>query len=209
MAGNGVYLNYLSVDVTLVFARSCAQHDRADERRDTADHMDRAGTGVIVEAEGGKPTAAPDPVRFDGVDKQGNDRGVDAVGGELSSLCHSTRNDGCRRRAEHEVEHEEGRVGEAVRRAGDKRLKVGKQVHVGQSDEPCEHVFAHHQRVAEEGKDHRADAEVHQVFHNDVTGVLGAGETRFHHSKSGLHPKYQRCADQKPKFNCHHNCFLL
>ena len=56
-------------------------------------------------------------------------------------------------------------------------------VHDGETDEP-EH--------------NRADREVHEVLHDDVAGILGAGEARLHHGEASLHEEHQRGGQQYP-----------
>ncbi len=41
-----------------------------------------------------------------------------------------------------------------------------------------------------------ADAEVHQVFHQDIAGVFGPGEAGLAHGEARLHEKDQHCAQQ-------------
>ena len=43
-----------------------------------------------------------------------------------------------------------------------------------------------------------SDTKVHQVFHDDVTGVFGSCKSGFDHGKSGLHKEHQRRAEQYP-----------
>ena len=64
-------------------------------------------------------------------------------------------------------------------------------------------VRPHHQPIAEQEEHHRPDAEIHQVFHNDVPRVLGPGKAGFHHSKAALHKKHENRADQKPNRHIH------
>ena len=132
---------------------------------------------------------APYPVRFDGIDDRADDEGIDAVGKELRAFRHGARNDGCGGGAEHEVE-EEGRP-VVVR-------KVGEHAEVGDADEAEESVLSHQKPGAEQYENDGAEAEVEQVFHDDVACVFGAGESRFHHGKPCLHEPDEDSADQEP-----------
>ena len=153
-----------------------------------------------------QPAAAPDPVGLDGVDKQGDHSGINAVGGKLGALGHGAGDDGGGGGAEHQVEDEGGGAGKAaVRRTCDEVLKVCEQIHVRQADQAEQRILAHQQGVAQQGEHDGADTKIHQVFHDDVAGVLGPGEARLHHGKAGLHPEHERSAYQKPKFYCHNN----
>ena len=38
----------------------------------------------------------------------------------------------------------------------------------------------------------------HEVFHNNVAGVLRSGETSLNHCKTALHKEYQCRTDQEP-----------
>ena len=203
MTGDGVDLDHLAGGVLDVLANTGAKEDGAYQSGDAAHHVDGAGTSVIVEAQLAQPAAAPDPMGFDGIDEQGNDCGINAVGGELGALCHSAGDDGGGGGTEDQVEHEGGSGGEALSRACDEGLEVAPQLHVGQTDQTEQGIFPHHQGVTQEGKDDGANAEVHQVLHDDVACVLRSGKACLYHGEAGLHPEDQSGADQIPKFYCH------
>ena len=169
-------------------ANTGAQQLRANEGGDAADHVNRAGTGEIMEAKAGKPAAAPDPVGLNGVNQCGNDAGIDAVGQELGALSHSTGNDGRGGGAEHQVEYEAGEIEAFV---------GSEQVEAGFSDE-TEQILTHQQAETDQDEYNRADTEVHQVLHDDIAGIFGSGKAGFHHCKASLHPEYQSRADQIP-----------
>ena len=188
MTGEGIDLCDLAVGVFVELADTRAENLRADESGDTADHMNGAGTGEVMKSETAQPAAAPDPVRFNGVDQRGNYAGIYAVGKELGALCHSARNDGSSGRAEDQVKDEVGKI----------EICVGcKNIKSRLADEP-EQIFTHQQSETDQDKDHGADTEVHQVFHDNVASVLRPGEACLHHCESRLHPEYQCRADQKP-----------
>ena len=104
VAGECADLDY-SVFVYLEFTDTGAEDLCADKSGDTADHVDRAGAGEIVEAHLTEPAAAPDPVRFDRIDNSGDNTRVYTIGEEFGSLSHCARNDGRCGSAEHEVEY--------------------------------------------------------------------------------------------------------
>ena len=55
-----------------------------------------------------------------------------------------------------------------------------------------------HQAESNQPEHRRADAEVHQVFHQDVAGIFGTSEARFTHRKARLHEEDHRGAQQHP-----------
>ena len=62
-------------------------------------------------------------------------------------------------------------------------------------------MLTHHQPVAEQEEHHCPNAEIHQVFHNNVACVLSPGEAGLYHGETALHKKHQNRTDQKPY--CH------
>ena len=46
------------------------------------------------------------------------------------------------------------------------------------------------------------------VFHNDISCILGTGETCLHHSEAGLHKEYKSNGDHKPYTECCTVCFF-
>ena len=141
-----------------------------------------------MEAEACQPAAAPDPVGLNGVNQRGDHTGIDAVGQELGTLRHGTGNDGRSGGAEYQVEYEAGEIEAFV---------GGEQVEPGLADE-AKQVFTHQQTETDQDEDNCANAEVHQVLHDDIAGVFGSGKTGFHHCKASLHPENQCRADQIP-----------
>ena len=182
--GQGVARNRARLAVLAVLADARAEDRRADERRNAADHVHGGGAGKVMEAHLRQPAAAPDPVAGDRIDDRGDHHGVDAVRGELGALRHRAGDDGRRRRAEDGLEDQRRPVAARVREQ------------IQAADELA--AAAKHDAKADQPEDRGAQAEVHQVFHDDVAGVLGAGEARLHHRKTGLHKEHQRCAQQDP-----------
>ena len=135
-----------------------------------------------------KPAAAPDPVRLNRINQRRNHTGVNAVAQKLCPLRHCPGNDRRRGRAEHQIKYEVRPV---------KTLVGRKDVEPGLADQP-DHVLTQQKTKADQDKHHRADAEIHQVLHNDVSRILRPGKSCLDHRKSGLHPEHQRSADQKP-----------
>ena len=54
-------------------------------------------------------------------------------------------------------------------------------------------------RKTNQDEHHRADTEIHQIFHNDIASVFRSGKARFHHGKARLHPKHQGSATSLTK----------
>jgi len=48
-----------------------------------------------------------------------------------------------------------------------------------------------HNREADDPEYDRSDGEVHQVLHDDITGIFRTGKAGFHHGKACLHEEYQ------------------
>ncbi len=185
MTGERIHADNLAALVLGELADARPNHLCANQRAQTADHVNRARTGVVMEAELRQPAAAPDPVRLDGVNQRGNDGGIHAVGEELRAFCHCAGDDGRRRRAEDEVKDEVREIEIRVR---------GENVKTGLADK-AHQVFAQQKREANQDEHHCADAEVHQVLHQDVARVLRAGEAGFDHCEACLHPENERRAD--------------
>ena len=76
--------------------------------------------------------------------------------------------------------------------------KVGEHAEVGDADEAEESVLSHEEPGSEQYENDGAEAEVEQVFHDDVACVFGAGKSRFHHGKPCLHEPDEDSADQEP-----------
>ena len=142
-----------------------------------------------MEAQLRQPAAAPDPVAGNGVDQRGDHQRIDAVGDKLGALSHSAGHDGGGGGTEHRLENKECEEGDSVRQDGgivapDKGIKA-----TNDGSGP-----AKHQAEAQQPENRCADAEVHQILHQNVAGVLGAGKARLTHGKAGLHEKDQRGA---------------
>ena len=152
--------------VLTVLADARAQHLCADQRADAANHVHRRGAGEIVEAHLRQPAAAPDPMAGHRVDEQRDRRGIDAIGGELRALGHRPGHDGGRRGAEHRLEDGEGPDRHA------RGQRVGVVLH-DEGVDPAEgrRARAEHDAEAEQPVQRRADAEVHQVLHQDNTSA--------------------------------------
>jgi len=168
--------------------------------------VDTGRSGEVMEAQLTEPAAAPDPVAGNGVDQQGDGGRVDAVGAELGALRHGAGDDGGGGGAEHGLEDSVGPQGNA----GGKDMAVILHNH---GVKPAEQAGARaeHNAEADEPEAGGADAEVHQVLHQDVAGVFGPGEACFAHGEACLHEKDQRRAQQDPNGvdrTEFHSCFL-
>ena len=101
MTGNSVYRA-----VRIVLANTCANHLRADEGSNAADHMYCCGTGKIMEAQLRQPAAAPNPVAADRINNSTDNQAVNAINKKVGTLGHSAGNNRCGRCAEHSLEDE-------------------------------------------------------------------------------------------------------
>ena len=181
--------------VLVILANAGPQDFGADQSAQAAHHVHRGGTGEIVEAQLRKPAAAPNPVAGNGVDDQGDGRRVDTVSGELGALRHGAGDDGGRGGAEHRLENGIGPQGHPRREnvaviAHNQRVNGAKQ-----GGAAAEHNAEAHQPEAG-----RADAEVHQVLHQDVACVFRTGKARLTQGETRLHEEHQGSAHQHP--NC-------
>ena len=191
--GEVVAQNGPGLAVPVILADAGPQDLGADEGGHAAHHMHRGGTGKVMEAQLGQPAAAPDPVAGDGIDHSGNQQRIDAVGNKLGALCHSARYDGSGGGAKHRLENEEGEEGNPLRQDGGivapyEGIKAAYQ----------RPRASEHQAEAQQPEDGRADAEVHQVLHQNIARVFCPGKSRLTHGKAGLHEKDQRGAQQHP-----------
>ena len=193
MTRNGIDLYHLAALIFHIFSDTRTKEDSADECAHAADRMNGGRACKIMEAARDKPTLRiPHPAGFDRIDDSRNNGRIDAVCAEFGTFCHSARNDGSRRCAEHEVKYKTGSVGL------DKRAEIGEYLHIRHADKTEQIVFRHHQRKADENKRNCADAEVHKVLHNDVAGVFGSGKASFYHGKACLHEENKCGSDQIP-----------
>ena len=188
VAGEGIDLDHFAVLILYILANAGAEKLCADESGDAAHHVDRAGAGKIMEAQLGKPTAAPNPVGFDGVNQSGDYSGVYAVREEFGALSHGPGYDrgcGC---AENKIEYKVRPVEAFI---------TGENIKTRLTDQSNK-VFPEKQIKADQNKHDRTDAEVHQVLHQYIAGVFRPGKAGLHHGKAGLHPEHKGCANQKP-----------
>ena len=181
------------IAVLVVLADAGAENSGADAGAHAAYHVDCGGAGEVMEAQLAQPAAAPDPVAGDGIDESGDAEGVDAVGDELGALCHGAGDDGGGGGAEDRLEDQE----REQRHAG------GEYVGVVASDKgikPADNGAgpAEHETEAQNPVGGGADAEVHQILHQNIAGVLGPGEARLAHGEAGLHEEDQGRAQQDP-----------
>ena len=155
--------------------------------------MNGSGTGKIMEAQLAQPAAAPDPVTGNGIQEQRNTGRIDTVCRELGALCHRTGNNGCRGRAEHGLENRERPKGYAR----------GKDMAVISHDQGIQlakngTARTKHDTEANQPETGGADAEVHQVFHQNIAGIFCSRKSRFTHCKASLHKEDQCGSQQNP-----------
>ena len=188
MSREGIDLRDFAVPVPLKLSDAGTEDGGADQRADAAHHVNAGGTREVVEAHLRQPAAAPDPMRLNGIDHSGDDRGIDAVRKKFGSLRHCARDDRGRGGAKDQIEDEAGPVEVGI---------VGEDIQSGLSDE-ADHILAQQKACTDHDEKDCSDAEVHQVLHQDIARVFGAGESGFHHGEARLHPEDQSGPDQKP-----------
>ena len=132
-----------------------------------------------------------------GIDEQGNRRGINAIGGKLGAFRHCTGDDGGRGGAKYRLENGVGPQGYAR----------GKNVAVIPHNERVDPAKGRRSRAEHDAKADQpiqrcADAEIHQVFHQDIAGVLGSCEACLAHGKARLHEENQGRAQQDPDGVC-------
>ena len=191
----------------VILADTGTEHPGTNTGTHAANHMDCSGTGKIMEAQLTQPAAAPDPVAGNGINEQRNRSGVDTVGAELGTFCHRAGNNGGRGGAEHSLEDckcpQRNAAGECVA-----------VILQNAGIQPADHGTAgtEHDAEAKQPEAGRTDTEVHQVFHQNVAGIFGPGETGFTQGKACLHEENQCGTQQYPdrvyRTQCH-NTYLL
>ena len=110
---------------------------------------------------------APGPTAKNGIDKGRNQGRVDQVSAELGTLSYGTGNDGGCGRGKHGLEHPESVV------PGFRIACSATEEKVGGTEEAV--GSAEHKTETDSPEGDGADREIHQVFHQDVAGVFGAG----------------------------------
>ena len=59
-------------------------------------------------------------------------------------------------------------------------------------------TLSEHEWKADEKEDHGYATEIQEVFHDDVDGILGAGEAHFQQGESRLHEQHEHAGEQGP-----------
>ena len=191
VAGNGFYLSF-----PVVLADSGAQHPGAQTGNDTAHVVHDRTSGEVMESQTGKPAAAPGPVPADRIDQKGNSRGISAVGLEIGPLCHGSRDDGRGCRAEDRLEDHI-----APERHGlwnDRVPCPVKSPDHGIQTADQRRGASEHESEADQPVAGCSDTEIHHIFHQDISGVLGPGQTCFTEREARLHEIDQGSCDQYP-----------
>ncbi len=134
----------------------------------------------------------PDPSRLHRIDKKGNRCRINTVGSKFCPLCHGSRNNGGCCGTEHKIKHKARCV------FLNKSPKIHKDLQVGNPNHPKCIILCHHQTEPQHNKHCRANTKIHQIFHDDIPGILSSGKPSFHHGKACLHEKYQGGSDQEP-----------
>lgn len=68
--------------------------------------------------------------------------------------------------------------------------KISEHGPVRDADDSADIISGIHQAITQQNKNTGADAEVHQVFHQDVARVFCAGKAGLHHCEAALHKEY-------------------
>mmetsp|Transcript_110641 Transcript_110641/g.356956 ORF Transcript_110641/g.356956 Transcript_110641/m.356956 type:complete len:204 (+) Transcript_110641:924-1535(+) len=193
-----------------VEAAGARAHDRrADERAHAARHVDDAtarevhetrGVNLVVRA-ARQPAVAPSPVHDHRIDPGSHDDGEDQVTRELHTLRHAAADNGGRSRAESPLEKpSKHSVG---------GCEVAVFVHLGEARAEglsvvCEGFIltradAIGQCPADGPPTQGADANVHQVLHQDVLHIFRTAAPCFHHCEAGLHEHHHGSAQDQPR----------
>ena len=188
----------MRASIGIVFSSAGPQNEGPGQSGPAADAVNDRGTGEVDETEILEPAASvpersPGPGTADGVDYGGDDDRVNEVGPELGALRHRPRHDGRRRRGEDGLEEQEG-----VHPVG--LFSKGEGVRIREELPPTEDPFSgsEHETEADRPECEGADGEVHQVLHEDVDGVLGAGEAALYQGEASLHEEHEEGGDTGP-----------
>ena len=146
-----------------------------------------------MEPQIGKPAAAPDPVPGDRINHHGDNGAVDTIGRKFRSLRHRPGYNGGRRRAEDTLKNYEGPFGDSGRKH---RIIISHQEKIKSAENAS--PGTEHDTKPNKPEDRSSDTEIHQVFHNDIAGVLCSCKSGLHHGKSGLHKENKSGAKQHP-----------
>ncbi len=192
--GEVVTRNGTALAVLAVLAQTGTEGDGADECQHTTHTMHDGRTGKVVEhiTKGrhhervgsivAKPTAAPSPMAFHGIDDERDESAIHQIHGELRAFSHRTAHDGGGGGTEDGLENQE-----TFRRQV--ALVEGEVAPVGQADESAQDVAAEHQAEADKEEQQGAEHEIDKVLHQDVCRVLTACETCLTQGKTWLHPE--------------------
>ena len=109
MAGNCV-----RCPVAVVFPKPGTDDFCSDKCTYAANHVNGRGTGKIVKAYLGQPSAAPDPMAGHRIDEDTDRCRIDEVGREFRPFRHGAGDDGRGSGTEHRMENHEYADGESV-----------------------------------------------------------------------------------------------
>ena len=179
--------------ILVVLADAGAEHQSADERADAADHVDDRGTSEIMEAHLAEPAAAPGPMARDRIDDEADEQRIEAVRRELRALCHGTRNNRRGRRAEDRLEDDVGECRITSIRTRIEHLDE----EIRRADDAAD-VIAEHQAEADNPERDGADAEIHEVLHDDVAGIFRTRQAGLDHREAWLHEEDECSAEENP-----------
>ncbi|MHC2482419.1 hypothetical protein ACVIKP_004210 [Rhizobium leguminosarum] len=198
----------------LLIARALAEHDGADEARNTGiDVNDRAAGEVdcaIGEDQAGRRSVGartapePDHVCHREVDEGNPEHDEEHDGRELDAFGECADDQAGRDAGEGHLEHDEGvfRNGDALREGlGERRRVNAGQERLGEAaDEAVQRAaVGEGERIAIGHPDQRHDGRDHEDLHQHREHVLGADETAVEKRKAGDgHQKDERRRDEHP-----------
>ena len=139
-----------------------------------------------------KPSAAPCPVSFDGIDNHADEYGINQIHIKLGTFSHCAGNYRGGSGAKHGLEHQKS-LGGKTGRVFEKR-KIAKIRNTHESFA----ITTEHNAKTNEPEKQRAHHEINEVLEQNIRSVFAARETRLTQGKTGLHEKHKHCRKQHP-----------
>ena len=155
-----------------------------------------------------QPAAPPGPGHNHGVDEGGHAKGIGGIGGALHTLRHPSAHDGrpCRAKGPLKEPAQHGALA-AVGAAGHRgdnscgsilRVEVQAEEAAGANEAVCLSLCPVGEGPTEAPPAQGADANVHQILHEDVGCIFGTATAGLQHRKAGVHKHDQGSAKTKP-----------
>ena len=139
-----------------------------------------------------KPSAAPCPVSFDGIDNHADEYGINQIHIKLGTFSHCAGNYRGGSGAKHGLEHQKSLGGKTGRVF--KKRKIAKIRNTHESFA----ITTEHNAKTNEPEKQRAHHEINEVLEQNIRSVFAARETRLTQGKTGLHEKHKHCRKQHP-----------